>query len=104
MTTQLRATAVHTGSSAIEQAPPSTEEMKRVSAEFESVFLSQILGGMTKGLAGTGLSGGQDSPFASMLQDEYAKLISRSGGIGLADSILREMLKMQEAQPSVSTA
>ena len=32
-----------------------------------------------------------------MLQDEYAKLISRSGGIGIADAVLREMLKMQEA-------
>ncbi len=38
-----------------------------------------------------------DDPFATMLQDEYAKLISRSGGIGLADGIMREMLKMQEA-------
>jgi Rod binding domain-containing protein len=71
--------------------------MERVAAEFESVFLSQILGGMTQGLAGAGLANDQDNPFASMLQDEYAKLISRSGGVGLAGAILREMLKMQEA-------
>jgi hypothetical protein len=32
-----------------------------------------------------------------MLQDEYAKLISRSGGIGIGDAVLREMLRMQEA-------
>jgi flagellar protein FlgJ len=73
--------------------------MERVAAEFESVFLSQILRGMTQGLAGAGLAADGDDPFGSMLQDEYAKLISRSGGIGLADSILREMLKMQEAGP-----
>lgn len=97
MTAEIRGPAVHAGSKAGEQPPPSTEQMERVAAEFESVFLSQILNGMTQGLAGAGLSGDQDNPFASMLQDEYAKLISRSGGIGLADSILREMLKMQEA-------
>jgi Rod binding domain-containing protein len=77
--------------------PPAAAEMGRVAAEFESVFLSQILRGMTQGLAGGGTDG--DDPFGSMLQDEYAKLISRSGGIGLADSILREMLKMQEDGP-----
>jgi hypothetical protein len=31
-----------------------------------------------------------------MLQDRYARLISRSGGIGLADAVLGEMLKAQE--------
>jgi Rod binding domain-containing protein len=31
-----------------------------------------------------------------MLQDEYARLISRTGGIGIADAVLREMLKAQE--------
>jgi Rod binding domain-containing protein len=31
-----------------------------------------------------------------MLRDEYAKLVSRSGGVGVADAVLREMLKMQE--------
>ena len=29
--------------------------------------------------------------------DEYAKLISRSGGIGIADAVLRELLRAQEA-------
>ena len=35
-------------------------------------------------------------PFHDMLNDEYAKLISRSGGIGVADAVLKEMLKRQE--------
>lgn len=74
-----------------------TPAMKRAAEEFESVFLGQILRGLTEGLSGPGLLGSSDDPFATMLQDEYAKLISRSGGIGLADGIMREMLKMQEA-------
>lgn len=81
-----------------------TPEMRRAAEEFEGVFLAQILRGLTEGLTGPGplsggpgsLGGGKDDPFASMLQDEYAKLISRSGGIGVADAVLREMLRMQE--------
>lgn len=74
-----------------------TPEMRRAAEEFESVFLAQILRGIIAGLSGPGMLGNADDPFAGMLQDEYAKLISRSGGIGLADSVLREMLKLQEA-------
>jgi peptidoglycan hydrolase FlgJ len=32
-----------------------------------------------------------------MLNEEYAKVITRAGGIGLADSLAREMLRYQEA-------
>jgi peptidoglycan hydrolase FlgJ len=59
--------------------------------------LGQILRGLTQGLTGPGpLGRGEDDPFAAMLQDEYAKLISRSGGIGVADAVLRGMLRAQE--------
>jgi Rod binding domain-containing protein len=72
--------------------------MRRTAQELEGVFLAQLLRGLTAGLSGPGQLGDQNDPFASMLQDEYAKLISRSGGIGLADAVLREMLKMQEVR------
>ncbi|MCB1883980.1 MAG: rod-binding protein [Geminicoccaceae bacterium] len=82
-------------------APPTKGErpdrLREAAEEFESVFLAQILNGMGAGLDGTnGLGAGDDNPFGSMLQQEYAKLISRSGGIGIADAVLREMLRMQE--------
>jgi Rod binding domain-containing protein len=72
-------------------------QVKRAAEEFEAVFLAQMLRGLTSGLSGKGMLGDQDDPFATMLQDEYARLISRTGGIGLADAVLREMLTMQEA-------
>jgi Rod binding domain-containing protein len=79
-------------------APAVPEGMRARAEEFESVFLSQVLRGLTEGLTAPGpLGSGPDDPFASMLQDEYAKLISRSGGVGIADAVLREMLKAQEA-------
>ena len=74
-----------------------TPEMREAAEEFEAVFLSQILRGLTQGLTGPGpLGRGEDDPFAAMLQDEYAKLISRSGGVGVGDAVLREMLAAQE--------
>lgn len=74
-----------------------TPEMRQAAEELEAVFIAQMLRGLTAGLTGPGLAGsGEGDPFAAMLQDEYARLISRSGGVGLADAVLRELLKVQE--------
>jgi Rod binding domain-containing protein len=43
-------------------------------------------------------SGGSGEDMWRSLQvDEFGKAISRKGGIGIADNIFREMLKLQEA-------
>ena len=68
-----------------------------VARQFESVFLSKMLEGMSTGLSGSVLSGGQaEETWRSFMNDEYAKLISRSGGIGVADSVMKAMLGVQE--------
>lgn len=74
------------------------EALREAAQDFEALFLAQMLAGMTKGLAADGpmLGGGDADPFRHMLTDEIGKLISRSGGVGVADAILREMLKVQE--------
>jgi len=77
---------------------PSQAQVEKVAQEFEAVFIAQVLNGLTAGLEGEGpLSGADSDAFADMLQQEYGKLISRSGGIGVGDAVLQEMLKMQEA-------
>jgi peptidoglycan hydrolase FlgJ len=76
---------------------PRSEALRHAAQDFEAVFLAQVLGTMTQGMAGDDLLGeGQDDVFRDMLNEEIAKLISRSGGIGVADAVLREMLKAQE--------
>lgn len=74
------------------------EALRRTAEEFEAVFLAQMLRTMSSGLeAGGPFFGGRDGgPFNDMLNQEVAKLISRSGGVGVADAILQEMLKLQE--------
>ena len=64
--------------------------------DFESVFVGQLLHGMTVGQSSDSLLG-NSGPLGGLLVDEYAKLISRSGGIGVADAVLKELMRMQEA-------
>lgn len=67
--------------------------------EFEAVFLSTMLEGMFSGLNTDAPFGGGSSEktYRSMLTSEYAREISRKGGIGIADQIAREMIAIQEA-------
>ncbi len=88
-------------SAAVKAAAPKVTgdnaKLREAAEEFESVFLAQILNAMGAGLDGNqGIGAGDDNPFGGLLQQEYAKLISRSGGIGVADAVLREMLRLQE--------
>jgi len=66
--------------------------------EFEAFFLSQMLNNMSAGLQTDETFGGGESEkiFKSMLHDEYAKSMSRQGGIGIADIVYREILALQE--------
>lgn len=87
------------GLGATGKTTPSQAQMEKTAQEFEAIFLAQILNGLTNGLEGDGpLAGAESDPFASMLQDEYAKLISKSGGVGIGDAVLKEMLKMQDIE------
>lgn len=75
------------------------ERKARESAEsFEAIFLSQILKSMSIGLKSDGPMGGGHSEevFQDLLSEEMANHIARNGGIGLSDSIYREILKTQE--------
>lgn len=72
-------------------------EVGEAARQFESVFLSRMLEEMSTGLSGSVLSGGQaEQTWQSFMNDEYAKLISRSGGIGVADAVQKAMLGAQE--------
>ena len=77
-------------------AEPRLEAMRRAAADFEAVFLGQMLTELTRDLGADGMLGGGDDPFAGMLRDEYGKLIGRQGGIGIAEAVLRQLLGTQE--------
>ena len=78
----------------------SPETVRARAEEFEAFFLSQILNTMFKGIKTDGLFGGGhgEEVFREMQFQEYGKSIARSGGVGIADSIVRQMLSLQEVQ------
>ncbi|MBF0392532.1 MAG: rod-binding protein [Alphaproteobacteria bacterium] len=82
------------------RADGTPEGVKKAAQDFEAVFLAQMLGHMFEGIETDGIFGGGhgEQMFRSMMVDEYGKQMARRGGIGLADHIEREMLKMQEVR------
>lgn len=87
-------------------APPataaSTAELARSRAKdaaqkFEGQFLSMMLQQMFAGVKTDGPFGGGfgEEMFRSVMTDAMGKQMARAGGIGLADTIQREILKMQ---------
>ena len=75
---------------------------RKVGQEFESVFLSQMIAHMFQGVGDDPILGGGEAGklYRSMMQDEYGKVIAKSGGIGVADAVMREVIKMQgKAKP-----
>lgn len=72
---------------------------KETAQAFESVFLAKMLENMRTGLSGSVLSGGAaEDTWQSFMTDEYAKEISRAGGVGIADAVLKVMLNAQESR------
>jgi Rod binding domain-containing protein len=72
-------------------------KIKDAAQSFESQFISQMLGQMFSGVSTDGPFGGGfgEEMFRSVMMDAIAKKMTQAGGIGLADTVQREMLKMQ---------
>ena len=101
-------------SGAIEQAAaalrtsqlPTAEKLKRMSpddarkaaVEFEGFFIAMTLENMFAGIRTDGLFGGGhgEQVFRSMMFQEYGKKIAARNGIGLADAVQREIIRLQE--------
>lgn len=72
--------------------------VRAAAEEFEAVFLSTMLAPMFEGLGQDNMFGGGpgEETYRSLLVDEYGKSIAKSGGLGIADAVERELLRMQE--------
>lgn len=87
-------------------AAPNTErnaaQIRTAAEEFEAVFLSQMLGHMFAGIETDGMFGGGQSEemFRSLMINEYGRQITEAGGIGIADAVMAEMLRIQERSSS----
>lgn len=70
---------------------------KRAAEDFESVFVSQMMEPMFQGIKTDGMFGGGsgEQVFRSLMIQEVGKEIAAGGGIGIADAVYGEMLRMQ---------
>lgn len=71
---------------------PDTEEARRIAAEFEAVFVAEMLShaGFEKALASEAGFGGE--AMSGILLDAYAEKIVARGGFGLADAIASRLV------------
>jgi Rod binding domain-containing protein len=72
-------------------------QIKQTAQNFEASFLSIMTQQMFEGVdVSPPFGGGQgEEMFRSFLTDAFAKQAAKAGGIGIADEVGREMLKMQ---------
>ncbi len=70
----------------------------KVAKDFEAVFINEFLGSMFDGIKTDGPLGGGpgEEIFRSLMLDQYSKTIANQGGFGLAASVKRQLLSMQE--------
>ena len=71
----------------------------QAATDFEAQVLSILNQSMFAGIETDGYFGGGhgEEMFRSMLVDEYSGEMVKSGGLGLTDTIYRQILEMQEA-------
>jgi len=80
-------------------ARASAEKIDETAQDFEAQFIAQMMQNMFSTVPVDEEFGGGEAEeiYRSMVVDEYGKLIARTGGIGVADHVKREMLRLQEA-------
>jgi peptidoglycan hydrolase FlgJ len=73
---------------------------RNVAQEFEAMAIGQMFQSMFSELETDGLFGGGagERAFRPLLVEEYAKNTARAGGIGIADSVLSEIIRLQAGQ------
>src|SRR6202000_456512 len=80
-------------------SPAQIAKMRQSAQDFEAMALGEMLKPMfdtvdtSKGLFG---GGGGEATWKPMMVEEMAKSIAQNGGVGIANEVLQEMLRIQE--------
>jgi len=76
----------------------SPEAVEQAAEEFEAQFIGIMLNQMFANVKVDGLFGGGEGEemFRSLLVDQYGEMIAEQGGLGLADQVKSELLRLQE--------
>lgn len=80
------------------------DQVKKLSRDFESIFLEQMFKSMRSSIQKSGLidGGNAEEIYTSMLDSEYAKQMSSQGQSGLAQMIERQLLQTMGVKSEAS--
>lgn len=89
--------------SRLQSQAPSPEERRaaRAAQEFEAIMISELLKPVLDHVGAPSIAGGGgqgEAAFKGLLREEIAKSIAAQGGLGLAEHVKAELLKLQAAQ------
>ncbi len=75
---------------------------KSAAGEFESMFLNSMFEQMNTNVDGEGPFGGSGAQkvWRSFLTDQYAQMYAKAGGVGIANHVYDELLKLQGVSAS----
>lgn len=90
--------ALHTVSDRPAASATKEEKVRFQAKEFEQVYLSTMLKQMFAGLSTDGpFGGGQaEETWRGVLVEKYADTITKAGGVGIANTVYRDLLQVQE--------
>lgn len=82
------------------QQPKNANEIRAIAQDFEAFFAGLVFDEITAELEPDPLTGGgqAEGMFRSLLNQEYGKSVARTGSLGIADIVQRQLLQLQEAQ------
>jgi peptidoglycan hydrolase FlgJ len=89
--------------------PAETKRLRQVAQDFEAMILSHMLSTMRRagGMSSVGgRSRSQGHLYQEMMDDELGRSLARSGGLGLADVLVRDLVRQTTTpkKPSSSEA
>lgn len=95
---EAQAKAAHNGLHTAKVANAGNEKLREAAQDFEAVFLSQMIKPMFDTVpTNTMFGGGQaENIYRGLMVEEFGKSVAKNGGIGIADTVYRELLKLQE--------
>jgi Rod binding domain-containing protein len=75
-------------------------KLRAAAEDFEAMFITQMLEHMESGRGPDATFGGgnAEKTWHSVLNTEYGKSVAKRNGIGLADMLVRDMLKLQAGE------
>lgn len=84
---------------ALAKQAPQADELRKAAERFETLFAKMMLKAMRDTVPESEFAGHGGEMYQEMLDGEYAKLLTRDGGLGIADALVRQLGSHAQPQP-----